>query len=57
MGFISEHVLLAVSTVAVLVLVSALACREMHVRGDLFGPSLHSESYQTQVQGMAMVLA
>ena len=38
--------LLAVSAVAVLVLVSGLAPREMQVRGDILGPGLRSELNQ-----------
>jgi hypothetical protein len=47
MSFISTYVLLlAVSAVAVLVLVSGLARREMQVRGDILGPGLRSELNQ-----------
>ena len=54
MGFISEcALLLAVSTLAVLVLVSGLACRETQVRGDILSPGLRSEP--DQFQGMTMV--
>ena len=54
MNFISEYaLLLAVSAVAVLVLVSGLATREMQVGGDILGAGLRSEP--NQFHGMAVL--
>jgi hypothetical protein len=54
MDFVSKYtLLLAVSAVAVLVLVSGLARREMQVRGNILGLGLRSEPHQ--FQGMAVL--
>jgi hypothetical protein len=53
-SFFSKYaLLLAVSSVAVLVLVSGFARREMQVCGDIMGPGLRSEP--NQLQGMAVL--
>ena len=52
MSFISEDAfLLAISTIAVLVLVSGLACGKVQVRGGILVPSLRSEPDQVQGPG------
>ncbi len=53
-GFVTEYtLLLAVTTVTVLVLVSGLACQVMQVRGDILSPCLCSEP--DQFQGVTML--